>query len=390
MTTHSKIQKLQAELNATFLERDHHIEMCLLAVLARVHVLMLGKPGTGKSALTRALAQALGGKYWEKLMTRFTAPDELFGPPKFSALKLDRFERETMNTILDCSFPFVDEVFKAGSAILNTLLTAMNERVFHNGSQGILKLPLVTLFGASNELPEGKELEALFDRFLVRLNFDYVAQQSSKKAMVRGAGSQPIKTSLTLAEVEAAQAEVIAVTLTDACVDGVLEIHARLAAEGIEVSDRRLQALMALVKAAAWMDGETEAAREHLGVITDALWREPKERTKVQKIVGEVADPVGLLALGLLDAAHETAAKAKALRNSERGAYLKAVGDAKEAFEQTVRQLNDLAKTAGKRAAHTVASAKAEVQALDMEMARAISAQLGLGALRGGGSSEVN
>jgi hypothetical protein len=129
-----------------------------------------GSPGTAKSALVRAIAQAFGGSYFERLLTKFSTPEELFGPISLKALEQDRYERVTAGKLPEAEFAFVDEVFKANSAILNSLLTAMNERLFHNDGAPA-QMPLVSLFGASNELPEGKELEALFDRFRDRTTF---------------------------------------------------------------------------------------------------------------------------------------------------------------------------------------------------------------------------
>ena len=136
-------------------------------------VLLIGPPGTAKSALARAIAQAFSGNYFERLLTKFSTPEELFGPVSPKALEQDKFSRVISGKLPEAEFAFVDEVFKANSAILNSLLTLVNERVFHNDGAPI-KCPLVTMFGASNELPEGKELEALFDRFLLRFDVGYL------------------------------------------------------------------------------------------------------------------------------------------------------------------------------------------------------------------------
>jgi MoxR-like ATPase len=117
--------------------------------------------------LARALAQAFGGVYFERLLTKFSTPEELFGPISLKALEQDKFQRVLTGKLPEAQFAFVDEIFKSSSAILNSLLTLINERVFHNDGAAV-QCPLVTMFGASNELPEGKELEALFDRFLFR------------------------------------------------------------------------------------------------------------------------------------------------------------------------------------------------------------------------------
>src|SRR4051812_45272052 len=164
-----KLTLLRDALSNTFPERRNVIDGALCAILANEHVLLLGQPGTAKSALVRAIAQAFGGTYFERLLTKFSTPEELFGPISLKALEQDRYARVVSNKLPEAQFAFVDEVFKANSAILNSLLTAMNERIFHNDGAP-LAMPLVSLFGASNELPDGKELEALFDRFLLRFD----------------------------------------------------------------------------------------------------------------------------------------------------------------------------------------------------------------------------
>src|SRR4051812_31791932 len=173
MTMTHPIQQLRTDLTSRFPERESVIDGALCAVLASEHVLLLAPPGTAKSALVRALAQAFGGRYFERLLTKFSTPEELFGPISLKALEQDQFSRVTTGKLPEVEFAFIDEVFKASSAILNTLLTLANERLFQN-SGAPLRCPLVSLFGASNELPEGKELEALFDRFLLRFEVGYL------------------------------------------------------------------------------------------------------------------------------------------------------------------------------------------------------------------------
>src|SRR5690349_21877038 len=212
----STIQQFRQELNARFPERRDVIDGALCAVLAGEHVLLLGPPGTAKSALVRALAQAFGGRYFERLLTKFSTPEELFGPISLKALEQDRYARVVSDKLPEAHFAFVDEVFKANSAILNSLLTAMNERLFHNDGAP-LAMPLVSLFGASNELPDGKELEALFDRFLLRFDVQYLRRAACFRSVVTG--PEPVAGVLfpfqTLLD---AQAAAVSVTLTDATV----------------------------------------------------------------------------------------------------------------------------------------------------------------------------
>ena len=165
-----KLRRVVRALDAALIEREPHARAVLLAMIAGQHALLLGPPGTAKSLLARSICEAFdGARYFEYLLSRFTHPDELFGPVSIPGLKDEDYRRLTEGFLPRAHVAFLDEIFKANSAILNSLLTLVNERVFHHGRHRDA-VPLLGLVGASNELPEpGAGLEALYDRFLVRL-----------------------------------------------------------------------------------------------------------------------------------------------------------------------------------------------------------------------------
>jgi MoxR-like ATPase len=374
------IRQLCTDLAVRFPERKEVIEGALAAVLAGEHVLLLGPPGTAKSALARAIAQAFGGNYFERLLTKFSTPEELFGAISLKALEQDRFARVVTGKLPEAEFAFVDEVFKANSAILNSLLSVVNERVFHNDGQPVT-CPLVTMFGASNELPEGKELEALFDRFLLRFEVGYLLRPGNLK-LVLAAPDPVAATVMTMKELRAAQAEVAKVTVTDETVDALIQIRDACKAEGIVASDRRWKKSLKLAQATAYMAGEKKASPEDLSVLVDSLWREPKDRPKVARLVGKLADPVGAQAAEILDAARETAAKVAALVAGDRKAYIAQAAQALEQFQAQQKKLAQLAKGAGRRASVVIQDSTDEIVALHTELARNVSAGLGLRSAR--------
>src|ERR1043165_5698790 len=176
MTGQEKLKKIREELRQTFLERGELIDGALSALLCSQHVLVIGPPGTAKSMLADEVCRRIeGAQYFQWLLTRFTTPEELFGAVSLKALEQDDYRRLTTHKLPEAHVAFLDEIFKASSSILNTILTLMNERRFHNGRE-VAGVPLLTLFAAANELPEDDELLALHDRFLLRFVVDYLEE----------------------------------------------------------------------------------------------------------------------------------------------------------------------------------------------------------------------
>jgi MoxR-like ATPase len=375
----TSLRQLRNDLGVIFLERREVIDGALCAILAGEHVLLLGPPGTGKSAIVRAIAQAFTATYFERLLTKFTTPEELFGPFSLSALEQDRYARVTTGKLPEAQFAFTDEIWKANSAILNSLLTLVNERVFHNDGAPT-RCPLISLFGASNELPEGKELEALFDRFLLRYDVHYLLRPTHFRAMVVAPDPELLMT-YPLEVLTAAQGQVKAVKITDATVDSLLAIRDTCKAEGIEVSDRRWKRVLKLAQASAFLAGEKTTTPEDLLILADSLWREPKDRAKLARIVGQHADPVSAKAGEILDAARETAAKIAGLKNSgtDRREHTAQAAQALEDFMKQKKKLETLAESAGPRAKTTISDAAQEITQLHAELARSLSTTLGIG-----------
>ncbi len=287
-----KLNGVLAYLKQSFVGKDEIADLLGISLIARENLFLLGPPGTAKSAIVRQLSACIeGGKNFEYLLTRFTEPNELFGPFDIRRLKEGELVTNTEGMLPEASMVFLDEIFNANSAILNSLLMALNEKVFRRGKE-TRKLPALMFVGASNVLPEDEALNALLDRFLIRVNCDYVPPDLLPEVLLAGwrldngeAVNPPV---VTPAEIIVLQQACRRVDLS-AIRNQYIDVVHSLRNTGIKVSDRRAVKLQNLIAASALICGRQQAAGSDLWVLK-YIWDNEEQVEILSGIVSAVIE----------------------------------------------------------------------------------------------------
>lgn len=284
--TLEKLKKIRSDLKSRYFERDDVIDGVFCALLTGSHLLLIGPPGTAKSQLANEICRKItGARYFQWLLTKFTTPEELFGAVSLKGLENDEYRRVTSGKLPEAHIAFLDEVFKASSSILNTLLTIMNERIFYNGTEKV-RIPLISLFGASNELPsEEDELEALYDRFLLRYVVDYIKEDFRFLKMLNAENEISVEGVITSEELDSCREEAGRVKLPSNILKLISRIRKDLAKKGITPSDRRYKQSVSLLKSRAYLEGRSEVSEDDLRFLENVLWREPGEKAEIQSVI---------------------------------------------------------------------------------------------------------
>lgn len=336
-----KVLAIRDELKTKVFERDEPIDGAIIALLSKLNVFLLGKPGTGKSYFIKMLCSAIvGGEYFEYLLMKATKLEELFGPLQLSKLTEDRYIYNTLRRLPRAVIAFLDEIWKCSSATLNALLKCLNEHEFVN--DGVNEpIPLQTCFSASNELPEDASLDALYDRFQLRYEVAYISDRANFRKLFTLSES-PMQNTITLDELRQAQVEVAAVDVSD--VPAMLdELSQKFVTAGFVFSDRRWRSAVKVLKAAAWIAGRDKVTFEDVEKLEALFWDRPEQRREIRKIVLSFASPDAQAAEAILDEARTVAEQAIKTATELRARGQKAYAAGGEANEKLNELKNRLA-----------------------------------------------
>ena len=284
-----KLNRVLHHLKGTFVGKDDIIDLMGICLVGRENLFLMGPPGTAKSAMVRQLARALQGNTFEYLLTRFTEPNELFGPFDIRKLREGDLVTNTEGMLPEANLVFLDELLNANSAILNSLLMVLNERVFRRGRE-TRPLPALLIVGASNHLPEDESLQALFDRFLIRVRCDNV--DPALLGSVLDAGwtlerkAEADRPEIAAEEIKALQGAIAAVDL-GGIRPAYVELIGQLRNAGVLVSDRRAVKLQRLVAASALLCKRTRAVPSDLWVLR-YIWDTEEQEEIIAGIVNGV------------------------------------------------------------------------------------------------------
>lgn len=309
-----RFKQLLGEMNRGIYEKETEISLSLLAALAGESIILLGPPGVAKSMVARQLKTAFReAQSFEYLMSRFSTPDEIFGPVSIQKLKTsDTYERAVEGYLPTADVVFLDEIWKAGPAIQNTLLTVINEKIFRNGNRE-MHLPLKLLVAASNELPaKGEGLEALWDRFVIRIESRPIKLEKNFRAMLLEShadfsGSTGVlghadfadnadfsDLKITAEEYAEWAEKICKIGVKEEVLDAISAIRKSLRAVNVDeaaerrniyVSDRRWKNIVRLLRTSAFMQDREEVDICDLLPIYHCLWQEPEERDAIRNIV---------------------------------------------------------------------------------------------------------
>lgn len=368
---HAKFADLKATLQGEVLEADDQIEAMLVALAAGLNFFSLGTPGVAKSMVNNRLVKYIDGvKVFHKLVTRGDTIPDLFGMLDLPELDKGRYVYQTDGFIPWCDIARIGEIFKTSTSVLNSLLEAVLEHTFTNGST-FMRIPLSSMFCDSNELPpeDSDELQAIWDRLDVRVVTKELTDHGLRELLDMDEPDENPTPILTWGEVLQAKAEVAAVELTEEAKDALIEIRRKLRDAGITPSPRRLKTVRKAVRAYAWLEGADKADVEHLVPAVHMLWHRPEQIKQVEQIVLSICAPGMGAALKLADdvgtLAEEIEEAFKLPAKTERNSALMDLGGKAKLANEEARTL---ARTSVGRSLRSIESTQRQIDALKRRM----------------------
>lgn len=287
-----KVNTVLQHCKSTFVGKDDIIDLMGICLVGRENLFLLGPPGTAKSAIVRDLARRVHGNTFEYLLTRFTEPNELFGPFDIRRLRDGDLVTNTEGMLPEANLIFLDELLNANSAILNSLLMVLNERIFRRGRE-TKNLPALMIVGASNHLPQDEALQALFDRFLLRVRCDYVDPHHLNDVLDAGWLLEQKSNTLPNEGLEVEEIQQLQGMIATVNMHGIrapyIELIEKLRNAGVQVSDRRAVKLQRLIAASALLCKRTTAIRSDMWVLR-YIWDTDEQREVIAGIVNAVIE----------------------------------------------------------------------------------------------------
>jgi MoxR-like ATPase len=303
-----KLQQLREQLQTVYLDRSEAIDLIMVGLLSKMHIFLGGKPGTGKTELAKAVSDAITGTtFFHYLMTKTTVAEEVLGAPDLAELQKGKFVRDTAAMLPEAHLALMDEIGKANSIVRNSALGLMNEREFLNGKTK-LQSPLITMIGCSNELLDGEEDGAFWDRLSLRYMVDYLGDEDLRTLLLRKTGNNTapqITTMLGLTELEQMQTAVKNVSFPAPVIDSLIDLQRELKKENLIVSTRKYVQIVTILKAYAYLQEETEVSEDSFEILNHVIWNHPREQAQIGKIVAKVGNPVNIQAQEILAAITE-------------------------------------------------------------------------------------
>lgn len=315
-------QNFRAALNGSFLERTEIIDGLLASVITKQNAFLFGLPGTGKSELVRAVSKGFkDSRFFGYLLSPTTDPSELFGPVAVSKLLKDEYTRDVEGYLPTANIAFLDELFRGSSAVLNSLLTILNERTFNNGRE-VIQTPIQSVVAATNSFPTEESLQAFCDRFLFRPTVDLLRNPTSKRMLDRwalGLTQRPdVKSELTFKDLQTLQSAVEQVEPSEEFLDTFSQVIELLEARGISISDRRRVQILKFMRGWALVQGDDEIYPDHLhGSIKHIVYQNAEDLSVIEEVLQQAVPTAERILTGIKRAMSGILTEYHALQSSD-------------------------------------------------------------------------